>query len=240
VPGAGGASRMIPFLLGALALVISAAAVVTAPWGSVSSNERSHVWWGAVAIATLAWIMQPDEQAGLRVHFLGATLLYLMFGARLALVALAVAGAGATLAGHGTWADYLPGLFVGGVVPVAASRLVFEFSQRRLPANVFVYIFVAGFAAGGIATLAAETAALVTADASISAPWGAGTLAVLALLLAFAEATLTGMIVSILVAYRPGWLASFTEARYLAPPHDRAGTRDKARSETPARPRDDV
>lgn len=35
------------------------------------------------------------------------------------------------------------------------------------------------------------------------------------LLLAFAEATLTGMVVTIFVVYRPDWVGTFDDARYL-------------------------
>lgn len=213
-------SGIASLVLGAMALAALIVACVTAPWRSVASHERSHVWWGAVLVTTLAWIMQPAEHSALHMHFLGATALYLMFGARLALIGIAIASAAATLAGHAAWSEYLPDLFLAGVLPIVASRLVLGVARRRLPAHVFVYIFVCGFAAAGLSVLLAELASLVAADAMTVVRWGSGTLAVLALLIAFAEATLTGMVVSIMVAYRPGWLASFDERRYLAPPRD--------------------
>jgi len=33
--------------------------------------------------------------------------------------------------------------------------------------------------------------------------------------LAFGEATVTGMLTTLLVVYRPGWVATFDDARYL-------------------------
>jgi uncharacterized membrane protein len=204
-----------PMLEGLAALALVAAAAATAPWRSVQSNERSHVWWGAILVVTIAWMMRPELAAGLRLHFIGATVLVLMFGARLALLGIAIASALAAVVGPAAWHALPRDLLLGGALPVAVSTLVLRFVETRLPAHVFIYIFVAGFLAGGLATFAADAVVLFATPAPGALGVETGALAVIALLLAFAEATLTGMLVSIMVAYRPAWLASFDDRRYL-------------------------
>ena len=99
------------------------------------------------------------------------------------------------------------------VSPVSVLRA----TQRHLPPNFFVYAFAAGFLAPalglGAAGLAGASALALTGVADAGVVFG--DYVPILLYLAFAEGTLTGMLVTLLVVYRPQWVATFDDARYL-------------------------
>jgi uncharacterized membrane protein len=190
--------------------------VVTAPWRDLASSTRQHGWMGLTVALLLVWTMRAPIGSGMDLHLAGASLAALMFGTRLAAVSLAVALAVLAFTGHiapeslalqGVAYMLLPALLT-----VAIQRLV----QARLPRNIFVYIFVAGFAG----TLAANVLATL---AFVGMAWLSGASAQLAndylpyrLLLCWGEAMLTGMLAAIFIVYRPQWMTTFRDEIYLA------------------------
>ena len=100
------------------------------------------------------------------------------------------------------------------LLTVAIQRLV----QARMPRNVFVYIFVTGFAgtlvANILATLAFAGMAWLFGASSQAAP--SSDYLPYRLLLCWGESMLTGMLVAIFVAYRPQWMTTFRDEVYLA------------------------
>ena len=193
-------------------LVVLGFAAVAAPWSKLRDNEASHVWLGAIVVVSLLWGIAAQVQ-GLRFHLLGATILTLLFDWPLALVALAVASAAATLALPSGWQAWSLHALVAGALPVASSRAVLRLAERFLPQHLFVYLFVSAFFSGGLAMLASGGAATLLQWAA-GARTGADTPAMW-LLLAFGEATLTGMILTLAVVYKPHWVATFDDSRYL-------------------------
>ncbi len=80
---------------------------------------------------------------------------------------------------------------------------------------MFVYIFARGFFGTLVATAAAAWLALWHQDPAL----GLSTADLLLgrWLAAWGEAIVTGMLVAIFVAYRPHWLATYSDALYLPP-----------------------
>lgn len=186
-----------------------------ADWPRLRASDQSHAFFGAVVAVALLWTI-GGSVGPVRFHLLGATLLYLMFGLPLALVGVLLAAIATTLATDQDWIAVAGRVLVAGVLPALVSHAVRRAAEARLPANFFVYVFVAGFLGGGLAMLAtvagvASSFALALPIArSQGEPWAA-----LALMLAFAEATLTGMLITLFVVYKPGWVCTFDDDRYL-------------------------
>ncbi|MBK8016511.1 MAG: energy-coupling factor ABC transporter permease [Betaproteobacteria bacterium] len=189
----------------------------TAPWARLRDNAQNHLFLGSVVSLLVLWSIRPPLLRGIEFHFLGATALTLMFGPQLAIAALGLVVAGLALAGHTEWTAYSINVLVLAVLPTLVSRGVHVVSDRVLPQNIFVFIFVPAFLGGAIA-LALSGGAAVSLVAAFGDPLTAGMAEQFlpyCLLLSFAEATLTGMVITLMVVYRPTWVGTFDDGRYL-------------------------
>lgn len=201
-----------------VAAVVSVAwAAWRAPWARLRENEQSHVFLGAVVATAVLWSIGTTIGSLPRLHLLGATLLYLMFELPLAIVAMSAVVAIVTAYLPGDWLLAAPRALLGGVLPVLVSHAVLRFCERRLPPNFFVYVFGAAFFGGGVSMLAAGVAtAALLAVAVPGAQVPHESLVAALLMLAFGEATLTGMLATLMAVYRPAWIRTFSDERYLA------------------------
>jgi uncharacterized membrane protein len=188
-----------------------------APWRTLLAGERLHVFLGTCVALMVLWHIQAGVSPGLNFHILGSTLLLLMFGAPLALLGVALVLAAVTFNGIGGWQAYSVNALLMGVLPVGISWLVWRLAERQLPSNLFIYIFVCGFFAAALAM-----AALGLASTLLFVVSGAYALDHLLaqylpfyLLMVFPEAVLTGSFVALMTVYRPHWMASYDEDRYL-------------------------
>lgn len=183
-------------------------------------TRAAGIPWLPLLIATLTlivlWHIRAGTLPGLSLHLLGAMLCTLVFGPALAVVPLSLALVSVCLTMHAEW--MLLGLNACLLVfwPILISRL-FTHLVSKLPSNIFVFIFVGGFfSSAGVVLLTGWTLAGMLWMMQIY-PWG-GMLEDFAsywLLVAFSEAWLTGMLLTVLVVYRPEQVAMFDAARYI-------------------------
>lgn len=208
---------------GALALLVLAFAIRTAPWRGLHKQDLLNVWMGMCVGVMVLWSIKTGIKPGLNFHLLGATLLTLMFGARLALVGLAVALLGVTLAGMSGWSSLGVNLLLTGVLPVTFSYLLYAVVDRKLPNHLFVYIFVNAFIGAGLAIALSGLAAtlLLALSGVYSSAYLVDNYLPYFILMGWSEAMMTGMLVTLLTAFRPQWLATFSDERYLRRRPDR-------------------
>jgi len=183
----------------------------------LDNQPGQHVYFGAMVMLLLLWGIKAGISPGLGFHHLGATLFTLMFGWPLAIFGLAMIMLASVLLQH----NELLGLGVNGclsiVVPVFTSYMVLKLSQKYLPDNFFIYIFVVAFFGAGIAVAASrlisiELLSLVNAypdsklieESLLYTP-----------LFMFPEMFVTGMLISIFVVYKPDWVMTFDDERYI-------------------------
>jgi uncharacterized membrane protein len=201
-------------LLHALLLVLAAG---TAPWSKLRDSEALHVYLGAIVAVMVLWMLRGGIQPGLDYHLLGATALCLMFEWQFALFAVSTVLAAATWHGAAGWEAFGVNALVTGAVPVIMTRLLLYFAQRRLPHNFFVYVFINAFLAGALAILLAGlcSAGIQQLAGAHSAAELINNFLMILPLLMFGEAFLNGAALSLVVAYRPGWVATFHDRWYL-------------------------
>ncbi len=187
-----------------------------ASWKMLADQRNLNIFLGASVAVLSLWLIKTGIKPGLTFHLLGATALTLMFRPLFALFGMALVIAAVTF-WQGEYAAFAPNLLIMGVVPVAVSWAIFQWADRRMPNHFFVYIFVNAFFGAAVAITFVGLAS--TAYAFLS---GAYKLSYLLreylpyyLLLAWSEAFLTGMVLTLLVVYRPAWVATFDDKRYL-------------------------
>jgi len=205
-------------LLAALfCLMLLVAALLSAPWFKLRGGGAVHSYLGAIVLVSVLWSLHGGIQSGLDYHLLGVSALCLMFEWQFALFAVCAVLALTTAYGAAGWEAFGFNLLVAGVVPVLLTRSLLYLCQRFLPHNYFIYVFVNAFLAGALSILAAglvsaglQSLAGVHAAGSVQANF------VLVLpMLMFGEGFLNGAALSLAVAYRPQWVATFHDRWYL-------------------------
>ncbi len=196
-------------------------AVRTAPWRRLGDSVQSNVWLGAIVVLTLVWSLRAGVKPGLDLHLLGAMAMTLMFGRQLAVIGLSLVLAAVSLnlslRGIETWAAFALNALVLAVFPVFVAHGLWRLVERLLPANFFVYVFLTGFFGAGLTV--AATGLLATLLLLAAGVYPAAMLFEdyfpYFILLGFSEAWLSGAAITLMVVYKPHWVATFDDRRYL-------------------------
>lgn len=188
-----------------------------APWGSLKDSSRSNLWLGMVVLLVLLWSLKAGVKPGLTLHLLGATTFTLCAGPQLAFIGLSAVLAGVTLNGAGGWLGFaLNSLLMAGV-GVAVSWTVLRLAERWLPKHFFIYVFVNAFFGSALTLqiVGASIAVVLTLAGAYSFEYLWDEYLPYFLLLGFSEAWLSGMMMTLFVVYKPDWVATFDDSRYL-------------------------
>lgn len=192
--------------------------LLRAPWGRLRDSEQLNVWLGMVVLLTLVWSLKAGVKPGLSLHLLGATVFTLSFGPHLAFVGLSLVTLGITLNGAaGPFAYAVNALLLAGI-SVGLSQFCCRVFSSMLPRHFFVYIFINGFLGAALTIVGVGFAATVLLALVGAYEWDylISEYFPYFLLLAFSEAWLSGMMMTLFVVYRPHWVASFDDSSYLA------------------------
>ena len=195
---------VLPALATALALrPWRAVGVLGPPWPWLALWVGLPLLWGADHLARMP-IVQPLS---------GAALLVLCAGWPLAMLAL-LPTALLTMASSGLdAAEALHRLAWLGVVPGTLALGLGLALRRWLPQHLFIYILGRGFFATMLACGTAGALALLLTGAPVGSE--ASDVMLARGLAASGEAFITGMLVAIFVAFRPQWLATYSDRLYL-------------------------
>ncbi|MCD5363653.1 energy-coupling factor ABC transporter permease [Chromobacterium aquaticum] len=198
------------------AAAVLALAARRVAWRSLPP-AAGNAWMGACVLALALWLLRGGLAPGLSFHLLGAGLFTLMMGPWLALLALSLPLLALALGGQVDAAALGVNWLTMVLPPVALSGAVLRLSQRALPSNLFVYVFVNGFLAGGAGMFAAGLSGLLALGLAGAYPWDQLLEETLPFyfLLSWSEAFTTGLLAAVLVVYRPAWMSTFDDGRYL-------------------------
>ncbi len=183
----------------------------------LENRPNQHVYFGAMVALLLIWGLKAGISPGLGFHQLGATLFTLMFGWPLALLGMSVIMIASVLTQH----NEILSLGINGLlsiaIPVFVSIGILRLSQKFLPDNFFIYIFVVAFFGAGIAVAASRLSGIALLSLVHAYPDDklvAESLMYVPLFM-FPEAFVTGMLASIFVVYKPEWMLTFDDERYI-------------------------
>ncbi len=180
---------------------------------SIDDEGRRVLVLATLALAAMRWFNTAALQ-GVMLHFLGATIATLMFGAGPACWVMALVSLAGVLLGA-AWQGWAMDFLATGALPVAVTATVSWAARTWLPRNVFTYVMLNAFAGAALAM-----ASSMLAKAAVTAWLGGRALAaylVATPMLMFAEAFFAGTVMVLVVVYRPHWCRSFDDRAYLWP-----------------------
>jgi len=196
-----------------LLLVTLTSALLLRPWRLLAGATRLTPLLAALTLLPWLWALPSLHKMPLQLQGSGACLLVLMLGWPLAVPVLCVVGVLAALISPMGWDTALDLTVWLGLVP-ATLALGFGLAVRRwIGPHLFVYILgraflgtvVCMFAAGVLGQWAGHSLPGVDDELSLVAHW----------LIAWGDAFLTGLFTAILVAFKPEWLATWSDQLYL-------------------------
>jgi uncharacterized membrane protein len=199
------------------AAVVGYQLCLRAPWARLRDPRQFNLLLGFAVGLALMWSLRAGVKPGLNLHLLGAMAATLCLGPRLALVALALALTGITLNGACEWTAWPINFVLMAVLPVMLAHGYQRLVERHLPAHFFIFVFVTGFAGSGIIIML--QGGLASAALALAGAYEAGFLLdeylPYFLLLSFSEGWISGALITLMVVYRPEWVAAFDDRRYL-------------------------
>ncbi len=207
------------YLVGWLALALLAWRwLMSGDWRRLAEPSKLNLFLGATVAVLALWQIRTGIKPGLTFHFYGLAALTLMFGfwrATFAGVLILLANAAF---GRGSWNALGVDALLAAALPAAVSWNVFRLLERRLPNHFFVYVLGNGFfgAALSVAAIGLATTVLMTLTGTYSLDYLLTHYTPYAtLLIGWAEAFSTGMAITVMAVYRPAWLETFDDAKYI-------------------------
>lgn len=188
-----------------------------APWVRLKDTVQLNAWLGTCVLLMALWSVKTSLLPGVEYHYLGATLLTLMFGWRLAMAGMSLVLAASMLNGAIDPLSYPLNALVMGLIPALVSHAVLKASERFLPPNFFIYVFLPGYWGAALAMACAVLAgwAVLWLGGAYSFDLLADRYLPLLLLLMVPEGMITGMLIALMVVFRPAWVSTFDDERYL-------------------------
>jgi len=196
-----------------IAVLALALALWLRPWRGVAAGGPPWPWlaWWAV----MPWLWSADHVARIPLAqpLSGACLLVLMAGWPMAMLGVVtVAAVAGTVTGLSPEATLARAVWLG-VVPGTLALALGAAVRRWLPHHLMVYILGRGFFASLFSLTLAGAAAMLWNG--VPEGLSAGDLMIGRWLAAWGDAFLTGMVVAIFVAYKPEYLATYSDRLYL-------------------------
>lgn len=163
------------------------------------------------------WALPTLHRMPLQLQWSGACLVVLMLGWPLAIPALVAVGSiAAVLSPSLDWADAVGAIAWQGVVPATLALALGAVIRRLIGTQPFVYVLGRAFLGTAVCLFLANVLGQwsghslpgVEGDLSLVARW----------LMAWGDAFVTGMLTAIFVAFKPEWLATWSDRLYLRKP----------------------
>lgn len=199
----------------ALALCLIASAWMR-PWRLLASGALVTPLLASLVILPWLWALPWLHAMPLQLNWSLACLVLLMLGWPLAVPLLCLVAVLAGMLGGQNFDIMVMLAFWRGVLPATLALGLGAIIRRLLGPHLFVYVLGRGFlgsalclfiASAGLQALSPNLPGLNT-ELSLVAHW----------LTAWGDAFMTGMLTAIFVAFKPSWLATWSDSLYLPPP----------------------
>ncbi len=202
-----------------LVVVLAAlgAALALRPWRLLAGGALLSPLLASLVVTPWLWALPWLHRMPVQLQLSGACLITLALGWPLAVPVLCAVALIAGLIAPVGFAQQVDMAVWLGIVPATLALLLGLALRRWVWKNLFVYILgraflgtaLCMFVSGALAQWTGHRlAATVDPDLAMVARW----------LIAWGDAFMTGMMAAICVAFKPHWLATWSDRLYVAPP----------------------
>lgn len=201
----------------ALELALLAVSLVIAlalrPWRMLAGAKLAVPLLATLVLLPWVWALPFLLAMPIQPHWSGACLVLLMLGWPLAQPTLCAVALIAALLSPMSIGDAVSLAFWQGVVPSTFALVLGAAIRRHIGTHPFVYLLGRAFIGTALSTFAAG---VLSQFAGHVLPRTEGHLSVVAhWMMAWGDAFVTGMLCSIFVAFKPDWLATWSDTLYL-------------------------
>lgn len=200
-----------------LALLALAIALALRPWRLLAGAPALITpMLATLVVLPWLWALPALHRMPLQLQWSGAVLVLLMLGWPLAIPVLLLVGLLAWAVSPLSAAAALAAAVWRGVVPATFALLLGAALRRWLPPHPFVYVLGRGFLGAVVCLFASGLLAQYFGAPLPGVGENLGRVA--RWLTAWGDAFVTGMLTAIFVAFKPQWLLTWSDARYLRKP----------------------
>ncbi|MEQ8290290.1 MAG: energy-coupling factor ABC transporter permease [Gammaproteobacteria bacterium] len=186
-------------------------------WIKIRQRGVLNVWLICILLLAIVWMIRAGAGEDFHIHLLGAMLFALMFGWQLGVLGVAAVSLLICL-----WGNMLPqnlplAIIFYALFAVSFSYLVFLLIEYLLPHNLYIYLYVSAFFGSALAYCLAGTLSALPLWLFDVHSWSTliNEYLPFVYLMSFAESFLTCGLLTVFVVYRPEWVFSFRDERYL-------------------------
>ncbi|ABM17403.1 MULTISPECIES: energy-coupling factor ABC transporter permease [Marinobacter] len=197
--------------------VILLKAVRSVDWPALrKDNALQHSFFGAAVILGFVWQLRAGISPGLAIHIFGITVITLMLGWALAVLAGLLALVITVITGREPLLMFAANGLITVMVPALVSHGIMLWERRRNFRNFFAYIFFCGFFGAGLSVAAAGIVMCLML-------WSSGTYSFDELvheylrylpLFMIPEGFINGTFVTGLMVFHPDRLSTLDQSRY--------------------------
>jgi len=175
-----------------------------------------NIFFAMGLLLMVLWYMKAGVHAGMVYHFLGATLLTLMFGWQLAIVAIMIQVLILIIMQVLQWQTFAVNVFFMGIIPVIISSFILSLIERIKNNHFIIYFFAGAFlnAAVTVAISVYLSSMFMVASDAYSYDYIAYEYTPYIFLMIYPEAFLTGLVMIIMIVNYPQWVRSFDDKKY--------------------------
>ena len=197
----------------ALALPLLALSLWLAPWRMLRQANLATPWLASLTLTPLIWAIPFLQQMPLALHWSGAPLVTLLLGWPLAVPTLSLSALALWLLAPVSGETVLQIWAWQAILPATFTLLIGAALRRWVVHHPLVYILGRGFFG---TVLSLFLAFMLGQWSGLALPNVSDDLTRVAFwLMAWGDAFITGMLCAIFVAFRPQWLATWSDPLYL-------------------------
>ena len=192
--------------------------LMSGDWRQLAEPSKLNLFLGATVVVLALWQIRTGVKPGLAFHLYGIAAMTMMFGFWRATFSGALVLLANAAFGRGSWTSLGADALLMAALPAVVSWGFYRLLDRRLPNHFFIYVLGNGFfgAALSVAAIGLATTAVMYLAGAYSLDYLLSNYTPYAtLLISWAEAFSTGMAVTVMAVYRPAWLETFDDARYI-------------------------